>query len=787
MKIANKISFSFFIIFFICIVSTFCVIYLIVKVNISQVIADNLDSVVRSRAKHIETYLKMLEISVGQLSKSVVLENFLIINSKEDPQQSEEAFKRAMRRLKNTKEVNPAIAEFLLLDKSGKVVVSSNESSIGLDVSTDVFFLNGQKESYIKDVYYSEEFKAPLMVVSTPLLNSQTGALLGVFAARVRLNELNNIVIERTGMGKTGEIYIVNQHGFMITPSRFKEDVILKQKVDAKNIGAVSLHENSEQVLLEKRMLNVFLDYRGVLVLGGQEYIPQMRWSVLAEINVKEAFASLVKLRLVFLMVFFMVLIVTWALGILVAQVITGPLHKLYKGTEIIGSGNLDYKIGTDVKDEVGQLSRAFDAMAANLKTSTISIESLYKEITERKKVQNALQNNKDLLFEMTTRIPGVVYQFYVRPNKEMGFYYISNRSEQVLGLKPDLEGYFERFAALVIPEHRESFIKSIEKSVRELSEWKYEGMLQKPSGEKAWFSGNSIPSPRENEVIFNGVVFDITERKRTEEALSQALKKEIKSREILTSMLEDNNRVREKLEKNMQELRDSQAMLGQSEKLASLGRLVSDMAHEVNNPLMIISGNAQLSLLDESLNEELKNNLKIIHEECNRAKSIIQRLLMFSRPSKGEQKPVDINQSIEFVLKLIEHQFGLSDVKISSRFNASLPLISADEKQIQEVIMNLLNNARDAMPTGGEITINTSLDSEYLKINIKDSGVGMDDKTLTRVFEPFFTTKEKGTGLGLSVCYGIIKAHSGKIEVKSQPQKGTTVHVWLPLKAEGA
>jgi signal transduction histidine kinase len=278
----------------------------------------------------------------------------------------------------------------------------------------------------------------------------------------------------------------------------------------------------------------------------------------------------------------------------------------------------------------------------------------------------------------------------------------------------------------------------------------------------------------------------EIAGRKKIEEDLSRALKKEVRDREVMASMLDDNNQTRERLEQHIEDLKRTQDMLIQSDKLASLGKLVADMAHEVNNPLMIISGNAQLSLLDESLNQELKNNLKIIHEECNRAKSIIQRLLMFSRPSKGEQRSLDINQSIESVVKLLEHQFSLSNVKINRRFNTGLPFITADERQFQEVIMNLLNNARDAMPGGGEITINTSLDGEYLKINIKDSGVGMDDKTLTRAFEPFFTTKEKGTGLGLSVCYGIIKAHKGKIEVKSQPQKGTTVHIWLPLKAEG-
>jgi len=184
----------------------------------------------------------------------------------------------------------------------------------------------------------------------------------------------------------------------MITPSRFKEDAVLKQKVNTGNVRQAWLHKDIEHLLSQHKLADVFSGYRGVQVLGAHEYIPQMQWAVLAEIDAKEVFAPLVVLRLIFLMIIFIVPITAWLLGIFLAKLITGPLRKLHKGTEIIGSGNLDYKVGTDAKDEIGQLSRAFDEMVENLKKNTTSIENLNKEIAERKKLEDELKSKMESL-----------------------------------------------------------------------------------------------------------------------------------------------------------------------------------------------------------------------------------------------------------------------------------------------------------------------------------------------------------------------------------------------------
>ncbi|MGB3113570.1 MAG: ATP-binding protein, partial [Candidatus Omnitrophota bacterium] len=221
---------------------------------------------------------------------------------------------------------------------------------------------------------------------------------------------------------------------------------------------------------------------------------------------------------------------------------------------------------------------------------------------------------------------------------------------------------------------------------------------------------------------------------------------------------------------------------IAESQRLVQLGRLLSDMAHEVNNPLMIISGNAELALMEGVKDNKIKEVLELILDECFLAEDIIQRLLKYSRLGKATKSAIDVTKSIDFVISIMEHQFRVANIEFKKRIAKKLPMVLAHEKQMQEVLMNIIHNSADSMPDGGVINIRVSRKNSFVKIEIEDTGEGMPQNVLNRIFEPFFTTKQKGTGLGLAVCHSIIQDHGGDLFYSSNIGKGTTATILLPV-----
>lgn len=217
------------------------------------------------------------------------------------------------------------------------------------------------------------------------------------------------------------------------------------------------------------------------------------------------------------------------------------------------------------------------------------------------------------------------------------------------------------------------------------------------------------------------------------------------------------------------------------AQRLSQIGELAANVAHEMNNLVMVISGRTELALMDDTI-PKVKDDLEIILDQCKSAEEIVKRLLKFSKPSKGDFREHDVNEVVGVTLRLVENQFTGDSIAIIRKFGDALPRVTMDEKLMQEVLINLLRNAAEAMPNGGSVTVSTFKEGDKMRIDLTDTGSGISEEDMKRIFDPFFTTKENGTGLGLSACYGIVKTHNGELKYSSEVGKGTTATILLPL-----
>jgi PAS domain S-box-containing protein len=272
----------------------------------------------------------------------------------------------------------------------------------------------------------------------------------------------------------------------------------------------------------------------------------------------------------------------------------------------------------------------------------------------------------------------------------------------------------------------------------------------------------------------FQGIIRDVTDRNLAEQSLKEAY----------------------------QELKHTQSQLVQSGKLASIGELAAGVAHELNQPLMVIRGNAQLvkRFITKGKYEidDLLKHMEPIERNTKRMMNIINHLRTFSRQSKSEYYALDVNQVIDESFLMIGEQLRLRNIEIKKTLDPDLPKIKGDTNQLEQVFLNLITNARDAITEKNEdrkpedrtpdsieiITQKSNIDANLIEVFLKDSGNGIGESARSSIFDPFFTTKEvgKGTGLGLSISYGIISDHNGQIEIADTGPQGTTFQVRLPI-----
>jgi PAS domain S-box-containing protein len=299
------------------------------------------------------------------------------------------------------------------------------------------------------------------------------------------------------------------------------------------------------------------------------------------------------------------------------------------------------------------------------------------------------------------------------------------------------------------------------------------------PDGEKRYYEVNIYPIWEKDGKIqkFIHISRDITQHKKEEEEITHRLEQ----------MVEDRTR----------QVKETHEKLLHQDKMSSLGKLSASVVHEINNPIagilnliMLMQRIAEEETLGENQIDQFNQYLKLMETETRRTSRIVSNLLAFARQSKMEPKRVSLNRLIEQTLFLNSNLLKIDGVKVDNKLDPDLPDLLGSEDQLQQVFMNLVSNATEAMEGagGGVLTIESKhlLSEDSLQINFQDTGTGIPEEDISKLFEPFFTTKKKGkgVGLGLSVAYGIIQEHGGSIYVKSKVGQGTTFQVRLPLKS---
>jgi PAS domain S-box-containing protein len=449
---------------------------------------------------------------------------------------------------------------------------------------------------------------------------------------------------------------------------------------------------------------------------------------------------------------------------ILITRRIISPINELNTATQEIAEGKLDRQINIQTSDEVSDLARSFNNMLVQLQFSkekvsrhtaelTAALDRTRKEITERERTEQALKDSEQKYRTIFEESKDVIFICspdgkFIDINRAGADLFGYASTDELRALNPARELYENpaEYDSLLWMLDRQGFVKD------------HEVTMKRSNGDHliVLVTAAAVRDEQGTARTYRGVFHDVTEKRRLEQQLVQ------------------------------------------SQKMEAIGQLAGGIAHDFNNILTAIMGYGNLLLMDMPEDSPLKTHAEHILSSSERAANLTRSLLAFSRKQVISPKTVNLNTIVTTIEKLLIRLIG-EDIELRTLVDSRDIMILADSGQIEQVLINLCTNARDAMPDGGVLTIATSAvivraqsmgsfgvekPGAYAMIAVSDTGTGIEEKIRQKIFDPFFTTKEtgKGTGLGLSIVYGIVKQHNGFIAVQSRLGKGSLFKIYLPL-----
>jgi PAS domain S-box-containing protein len=483
---------------------------------------------------------------------------------------------------------------------------------------------------------------------------------------------------------------------------------------------------------------------------------------------------------------------IAFLLAFAVAASFSRPILTVARAAKDIGEGRFSTRLSVSRSDELGMLAHSVNLMAETLQWRDAevrqSVELLKQEITERNEAEEGLRQSEERFRSLVSIITDVPW--------------VADPTGAFVTPQPAWEAYtgqtWEKhrgfgWANALHPEDRERVKEIWKEACASRAVYYCEQRLWHAAQQqwrfvvaKATPLLNANGSARE----WVGTCTDVHDQKRTQEWLETTVaERSSELRQANAALLRD-----------IEERHKLEEQLLHAQKMESMGTMAGGIAHDFNNILNIIQGYAFLLAGYGARNKEVAESLTVIHQSVQRGSTLVQQLLTLARKTKTDFECVNTNGLIEELIALISQTFPRT-IALSTSLEPHLPPITADENQIEQALLNLCVNARDAMPEGGRLIFKTqsvdgaalrgcdaTVDGQYVCIEVSDTGTGMDEGIRKRIFEPFFTTKDvgKGTGLGLSVVYGIVKSHGGFINVESKPGAGTCFRLYLPANPSG-
>jgi signal transduction histidine kinase len=721
----------------------------------------------------------------------------------------------------------PAITELAQVDSTGKERLrvsrlAMNVTDSGLDLSQDPKFTETMaKKVYYGPVYFRRESE-PYMTLA--LAGTRKDA--GISIAEVNLKLIRDVV-SQIKVGERGQAYVVGAQGRLIAHPDIS---LVLRNTDMSKLTQVQAAEANGGASDD---LNGAKNIQGLEVLTASAPIEPLGWTMFVELPVEEAYASLYAALQRLATVLLAAMIFAVLAGIFLARRMVGPIQALRAGAERIGGGDFAQRISIHTGDELEGLANQFNDMGARLQESYADLENKVAqrtaELTATLQQQTAtadvlkvisrstfdLQTVLDTLVESAARLCEANEGVILQPKD--GAY----RLAASCGLTTEKKHFLENYAFK--PGERGAAARALlDGKIVLINDDQADPSIVLPGDPNPARTRLAVPLLREGMPMG---VFLLTRREArpfTEKQIE--LIKTFADQAVIAIenvRLFDEVQARTKeLVASLDELRNTQDRLIQTEKLASLGQLTAGIAHEIKNPLNFVNNFSSLSRelidelnevlktaeLDDKMREEidelshmLKGNLEKVVQHGKRADSIVKNMLLHSREGSGEHRPTDINTIVEESLNLAYHGARAEkpgfNITLKRNLDPNAGMVDVYPQEITRVFLNLISNGfyaatkrNEAGEEGFEPTLcaTTKSNGNAVEIRIRDNGTGIPPKVKEKMFNPFFTTKPagEGTGLGLSMSHDIVvKQHEGKIEVQTEPGSFTEFIITLPRK----